>query len=228
MLPVALDYAHKLLNSNPLNHPNCYVFEPTTKKSMGVEVSNEILKIVEDEPQNSDYYVIIIKGFDKMTEDAQNILLKLIEESKTVVVLGTATSEESILVTIKSRMKIEYQTRPSLKQFVQAGNEYWKFFCEDESEEEILSLMYAEMENKTYCFLKALYMIKEKDPLEYKGNYKPVVNMITSKFIDERNGNAVMFINQNAKGIEKWTAQDAFLFFIELEELVKETNRKVG
>lgn len=77
------------------------------KASIGVGVIRELIQEINKKPYEVDRKVIIIHQGDKMTTQAQNALLKTIEEPpKNVFMFILCENLESILDTIKSRCQI--------------------------------------------------------------------------------------------------------------------------
>lgn len=85
------------------NHPDFYFLstEETTIKKEAVE---DLVRVMHKKPTESEYKVYVIEAFEKLTPQAENSLLKFLEEppEKTVAVLLT-TDKSSILPTIHSR-----------------------------------------------------------------------------------------------------------------------------
>ncbi|MBP3619259.1 MAG: hypothetical protein J6J24_01215 [Clostridia bacterium] len=84
---------------------------PKNGEKLLVADSNEIVSESFVKPVNLPYKIFIINNFDVSTEEAQNKLLKILEEPpKNVFFLLSAKSEERVLPTIKSRCdKIKIQ-----------------------------------------------------------------------------------------------------------------------
>lgn len=77
---------------------------PKNFEKLLVSDSNEIVAESYVKPVNLPYKIFIIRNFDISTEEAQNKLLKVLEEPpKNVYFLLSAKSEERVLPTIKSR-----------------------------------------------------------------------------------------------------------------------------
>lgn len=77
------------------------------KKSIGIDEVRNIIMETNKKPFQGDKKVIIIHEMDKMTEAAQNTLLKTIEEPPAgVYILILCENIESVLDTIKSRCEI--------------------------------------------------------------------------------------------------------------------------
>ena len=91
------------------NHPDVFLFSPEEKKSMGVDVAKSICSIADTAPQVAEKHYIVVDGFDKFTLDAQNVLLKLLEDETACEVYGLCYSE-NIIGTIRSRMKCRYMS----------------------------------------------------------------------------------------------------------------------
>ncbi len=102
-------------------HPDFLRIKPEGKSSLGVNEIVPILSKAQLQPAVSDRQVVIVEGFDRMTVQAQNKLLKLIEESE-LLVIGVA-SEDKMLPTIKSRMRVITYSPMSLPQFKECCDE---------------------------------------------------------------------------------------------------------
>ncbi len=89
------------------NNPDFYVLE-TDKKSLGVDLIREnVTEIVNIKPFRSKFKVLVIESADKLTVQAQNALLKTIEEPhKYMVFILIAENHKSFLPTIISRCSI--------------------------------------------------------------------------------------------------------------------------
>ncbi len=88
------------------------IFYKSKKASMGVSEVREIIEEVNKRPYEGNKKVIIIYNSEKLTIQAQNALLKTIEEPPVgVYIIMLSTNLESILDTIKSRCQI-YKLTP--------------------------------------------------------------------------------------------------------------------
>lgn len=87
-------------------HPD-YVFftRREDEKTIGVDVSDEIVSRSLMLPSIAPRIVVVIDEVSTMTVQAQNKLLKLLEESSGVVIIGVAY-EDTLLPTVKSRMQV--------------------------------------------------------------------------------------------------------------------------
>lgn len=89
------------------SHPNVRIIQPVDTKSISVEAIREAIHFttLRSITKGNVNRVIIIQGSERMTSQAQNALLKTIEEppSGTVLIL-TAADEHAVLPTIRSRV----------------------------------------------------------------------------------------------------------------------------
>ena len=92
------------------NHPDFYEIEPEEKKSIKIEQIRQMQEKISEKPITSEKKVYIIKDSETMTTEAQNCLLKTLEEPPEYATIILITSNESkLLNTIKSRcMKISF------------------------------------------------------------------------------------------------------------------------
>ena len=104
------------------NHPDFLYLEPDGN-SIKIEQIRYLQRKIQEKPIISDNKVYIINDADKMTTEAQNCLLKTLEEPPeygTIILIGS--NENAFLNTIKSRcMKITFQP---------VENEYIKQYME--------------------------------------------------------------------------------------------------
>jgi len=113
----ALEIASAVLNTTVERlsfHPDYLYVDCGKEKTIGVEKAELILTKASLSPSISEKIVVVISEMNKMTEQAQNKLLKLIEESSSVVVIATAYNN-AILETIKSRCRV-IQYKPYTKE----------------------------------------------------------------------------------------------------------------
>lgn len=88
------------------NHPDFLLLEPEGNV-IKIEQIRKLQKIIQEKPIISHKKVYIINDADKMTKEAQNCLLKTLEEPpefSTIILIGT--NENAFLSTIKSRCMI--------------------------------------------------------------------------------------------------------------------------
>ena len=85
------------------NHPDCATILPDGK-NIKIDQIRECQKKVYEKPVISEKKVYIIDDADKMTKEAQNCLLKTLEEPpQYIVIILIAADEDKLLNTIKSR-----------------------------------------------------------------------------------------------------------------------------
>lgn len=108
----AMTYAEKCLGISPVEkHPDfLFITLPEKKKSIGVDDIYPLIEKGHDKPLIAEFSIAIINHFDKLTEQAQNKLLLLIEGNKFIQIIGISYGEGKILPTIMSRMyKLPYK-----------------------------------------------------------------------------------------------------------------------
>lgn len=83
------------------NHPDFLLL----KESKGIETSRQIIDFLSYRPQRAKFKVVLVYGFDQFTSEAQNALLKTIEEPPYQSILVFVAEEiERILPTLRSRL----------------------------------------------------------------------------------------------------------------------------
>ena len=127
MLNDALDMAAKLLNTEYTEtHPDyLYVDLPENKKVIGVD---NILPVVEKgckKPVLAEHAVAVINHMDCLTDAAQNKLLLTLESNCFLCVIGVAY-RDTLLSTVKSRMKILEYRPISKKDFITLYKDFSK------------------------------------------------------------------------------------------------------
>ncbi len=101
------DVCNSCVKANSSSHPDIFYFFPDKKATMGVETVREIKKSVYLTPNDGDKKVYIIDEAQKMTVQAQNALLKFLEEPpESSVFFIIADKKESMLPTVSSRTRI--------------------------------------------------------------------------------------------------------------------------
>ena len=91
-----------LFNSN--NHPDFSILDNGEDETIKVEAIRSMVEKVYEKPIVSSKKVYIINNCDKMTVEAQNCLLKTLEEPPEFIVIILITSNENVILnTIKSR-----------------------------------------------------------------------------------------------------------------------------
>ena len=101
----AKEFANNILNSNHSlqNNPDCVIVEPEGS-TIKISQIREITKKVLEKPIVSDKKIFIINNSELMTKEAQNALLKTLEEPPHYMVIILITRDKNLfLPTIKSR-----------------------------------------------------------------------------------------------------------------------------
>jgi len=106
-------------------HPDLLVIrKPDDKKDILVDQIREVSKFLSLKPYMADYKVVIILNFEDANNNAQNALLKTLEEAPSyAVLLLTADNAEQLLPTIISRceiMRLRPLSIPALDEFLLA------------------------------------------------------------------------------------------------------------
>lgn len=134
-------FALKILNKDKdIDYVDIVNYRPS-KASMGVDEVREIIEEVSKRPYEGDKKVIIIHEGSKLTVQAQNALLKTIEEPpEGVYIMLLAENLESLLETIKSRCQVYKLTPLNNKQMERYINTLGSY----SEEEKRASLAYGE------------------------------------------------------------------------------------
>lgn len=207
------------------------------KSSFGVDDVRDIIEEVYKKPFEKDKKVIIIHEGNKLTIQAQNALLKTIEEPPTeVYIIILCESLELILDTIKSRCEI-YKLTPLTKDELYKYMEIKGYEC---SEEEKLSAIafsegipgridryfsdteLQELRDKIVDLLLQLtnneieaILEKEEQLVSYKQNKEEVVNVLSSFIrdilVNKEVYNENLIINRDKiRSIERLTNEMSF------------------
>ena len=111
---LAKEYAKEILGSNDIiNNPDFLCIEPDGN-SIKIEQIRNLQKEIQEKPIISNKKVYIIDDSDLMTKEAQNCLLKTLEEPpEFAVIILIGSNENAFLPTIKSRCMILHFNRLS-------------------------------------------------------------------------------------------------------------------
>lgn len=97
------DVCKSCIQFNSQNNPDFFFIEPD-KSSIKIEQIRNMQKNILEKPINGSKKIYIINDAEKMTKEAQNCLLKTLEEPQNfVVIILICSNENSILPTVKSR-----------------------------------------------------------------------------------------------------------------------------
>lgn len=192
---IAKIFANKLLKSTGEN-----TIDLTIINSAGASVSVDEVreKIVADssiKPMSSKYKVYIIKSANKLTVQAQNALLKVLEEAPEYVVVILVLSDESkILATIKSRAIVLKFTSPSIDVVVKHVMEKFEISQKDAYKFTRLTdanigrtLIYIQMYLTTDIWKKIIHVLKYIDEI----NSFEIISFIKGLTTEERS----LFLN---------------------------------
>lgn len=207
------------------------------KASFGVDEVREVIDEVYKKPFEGDKKVIIIHDGNKLTVQAQNALLKTIEEPPSgVYIILLCESLELILDTIKSRCeiyKLTPLTREQLKLYIKnKGYDYGDLevnaaiafsegipgridrYFEDEKLKElrdkIITLFYAINKNDIELVIQ-----KEEEFISYKDNKEDVLNIISLLIRDillhkEIDNNDILINSDRISDISEFTKEMSF------------------
>lgn len=166
---IAEEFAKMLLSvKDTENSPDFSIIEPDGN-SIKIEQIREFQKKVSEKPIISNKKVYIINDSDKMTVEAQNCLLKTLEEPPefvTIILIGS--NENSFLSTIKSRCMILH--------FEKISDEQIQKYLQDNHQTEINSKIMLEA-----CQGSIGKALEIKDKQELYQNTEQVVNSLERK-----------------------------------------------
>ena len=166
---IAKEFAKMILAvKDTENSPDFSIIEPDGN-SIKIEQIREFQKKVSEKPIISNKKVYIINDSDKMTVEAQNCLLKTLEEPPefvTIILIGS--NENSFLSTIKSRCMILH--------FEKISDEQIQKYLQDNHQTEINSKIMLEA-----CQGSIGKALEIKDKQELYQNTEQVVNSLERK-----------------------------------------------
>ena len=107
------------------NHPDFEIIEPDGN-SIKIEQIRNLQKRIQEKPIISKSKIYIINDADKMTKEAQNCLLKTLEEPPEFAIIILIGNNESLfLETIKSRCVILHFEKISNDDIKNISRKYW-------------------------------------------------------------------------------------------------------
>lgn len=128
---------------NTNNNPDFFYVEPDGN-SIKIDTIREMLKKVAEKPIISRKKIFMIDNADKMTVEAQNCLLKTLEEPpEYICIILISSNENSLLNTIKSRCTII--------NFNKISNKEIKEYLENELKETNITKNIIDMADRKYC-----------------------------------------------------------------------------
>lgn len=185
------------------NHPDFLLIEPEGN-AIKIEQIRQLQKRIQEKPIISKKKVYIINDADKMTKEAQNCLLKTLEEPPAYAVIILITSNEAaLLLTIKSRcLKIPFE---------KISNEELKKYLLEKGEqnisEELLQLYDGSIG-------KALNLKEKKE--EYEGVIDLVKGIESSDYIDYQKKEEILL--KNKENIQELLAYFMILLYQKTKE----------
>ena len=109
-----------------LNHPD-YTFIEQIGNSIKIDKIREMQKDIQEKPILSPKKVYIINNVETMTKEAQNCLLKTLEEPpRYAIIILICQNENMLLTTIKSRcliMKFEKISKENIKKYLDSNQD---------------------------------------------------------------------------------------------------------
>lgn len=224
------------------------------KKSIGIDEVKNIIREANRKPTVGKNKVIIIYNSDKITETAQNALLKTVEEPPDgIVIIMLCEKLDIILDTIKSRCQIhklnrlkEEEMKIFLKRkFHNLSDDYIKSVCAfsdgipGRAEKFISDKIFHEIRNKTLDILKSSgkdefekvfqyenFFIENKN--EWQEIFTCLLSYIRDALVYKETGNKSMVINIDKFIDIKGIAEEfSFNKLIKIIDIVKDTSNKL-
>lgn len=165
---------------NSSNHPDFYQIEPENK-TIKIEQIRAMQERISEKPITSNRKVYLIIDSDAMTKEAQNCLLKTLEEPPEYATIILTTSNESkLLNTIKSRcMKISFEAIEEQK-----IEDYLKNNLQIETSKELINLSEGSIG-------RAIILEQEKEIYEQVNNV--INNLEKQDLINTLNSSEVLY-----------------------------------
>ena len=150
------DQCKSCIEFDSYNNPDFFIVEPEGN-SIKIDQIRQLQKNILEKPINGNKKIYIINDADCMTKEAQNCLLKTLEEPQNfIVIILIASNENNILATVKSRCtKLYFQKLNNMELSKFFEEKYNNNFIEDN----ILNLCDGSIS-------KALKVIEKSDILE--------------------------------------------------------------
>lgn len=165
-----------------------FIEKPENRATIGVETIKEVLQFASQKPHLSTKSILIIMDFELITIQAQNKLLKIIEEPPVYLHTFLATeNEHQVLATIKSRCETIY-----LDQENNLSDEFPKCDLEEKEIENLKnickSIFTRKDLKKNYLRLKTLIEEEKKKHKTQKvlGNFTKIVKFFISQILKKK------------------------------------------
>ena len=108
------------------NHPDYYELNKEIEEAIKIDEIRELQTKIYEKPIISTKKVYVINNVENMTKEAQNCLLKTLEEPpEFVTIILVSNNDNNILVTIKSRCTKVVFTEEGKEQFTEEENEIY-------------------------------------------------------------------------------------------------------
>lgn len=173
------------------NHPDFHVIDiQEDHKSILIDQIRELQKEISYKPYESDYKIYIIDNAENMTEQAQNSLLKTLEEPpEYAIIILTNEDKNDLISTIVSRcqeVKLYNQPEDIIKQYLK----------EEKSFNEEKAALYATLARGKYK--KAVNLALKEDFIDKRDE---IIKFITN--IDEKDNYEIYELSEKLKKISE-------------------------
>lgn len=204
------------------NHPDFLLLEPEGNV-IKIEQIRQLQKRIQEKPIISHKKVYIINDADKMTKEAQNCLLKTLEEPpefSTIILIGT--NENAFLSTIKSRCMILH--------FQKIEDEKIKQYLSNQLEETNIT------ENMLKMFQGSIgKAIKLKDKQELYNKIENIIENLNKKDLIDVSNSAEIIYQSKEEIMEILEYMNVLLFekaktnakWIKVISIVEETKKRL-
>ncbi len=198
------DKCKSCLMFNDDNHPDYYEINKDSTESIKIDEIREMQNKIIEKPITSNKKVYVINNAEKMTIEAQNCLLKTLEEPpEFITIILVSNNENTILTTIKSRCAKVVFTEENKKEFTeeekQRYDELKRIFGNVDKYLSIdllgkIDVLYKDKDNilENLNFINMIFIEKAKQDFKYL-DYIDYVEETKRKL--ENNGNFDMSID---------------------------------
>lgn len=224
LLEKAEDMASSILNTSATKlhlHPDyAYFGLDDGEKTFGVDKVKQVIELSYLSAALAEIKVVVIDHMDKMTLEAQNKLLKTLEEAN-VIIIGLAY-EDCLIPTIKSRMRVVRVANKNRE----LPADVQRIFGE------VKKCLADETATNYYYLLSILNLVKEKDPNSFFAVYRSYVpdfidlvgNIVVNRqlsFSGKSNYKKllnVLYADRNICSTPQYTKDDFFVLVVNIIE----------
>lgn len=160
------------LDLDQCTHPDVHLLDGYNVDSIGIADIRTFTRILHKKPFKAPLHLGIIIGFEKTTTEAQNAMLKELEDHpKTVHYILGVVDENSLLPTIRSRATVKYLGGSLLQKTAKELHETLTYFTDTTAD---LLQGYTHIQKKEWTrqsaetFLSELYIHVQKDRFSQK------------------------------------------------------------